>query len=225
MKFDINWNKWLSRIVFGLALIILTVLNFKFPDKYNIHSNFTLVVVTIFYVFFTYEMLRITRESKNLPYINIEFFFVNNLENDFFKNNELQIRQTERFRELKKEFQSTQELKKNILFVKAENLGTVNAVEVIFKVAYEKRNLGEVSEQKRKIEFGTMKPADIFIDIVEDYQTPSAEDYFKIKYCTVEYNDICGKFAKEKVIKDDFSSSIAKNLDDVSVGFISEFKK
>jgi hypothetical protein len=52
---------------------------------------------------------------------------------------------------------------------------------------------------------------------VEIYQSSAAADFFDINKCEIRFNDISGKYAKNSLTKEDFSSSVPMKKGDQGV--------
>lgn len=215
-KFKCIKTRWISRTVFFLALLLIIGVGVFFSDKFVNYTELILVVVTMFYVFFTYEILMSTRESRPKPYIDIKFIGVSKLNEKFLKNRARLIRPNEKFLHLSKEYNTkTESFNKNIIFVIVDNWSGVDAVDIVFHITYDKKNFGIVtSDTSMNVELGNLKKGEKTIYIVDVYESPTQEDYFKIKDCWVKFNDVNGKWAKEKPAKEDFSNTATmENLD------------
>lgn len=208
---------------FAAVFVVLILLYIFDTTLFQNQSGAMLVFVTLFYVFLTYELVRATQDSKLIPFIDVRFIVISKLDAAFLDRYGGIVRQTEKFRTLKAMDQTS--FNKNVVFVKIENLGEANAVDTRLEVCFDRKNLGEVTCGSRKtIEFGTLKKGESAIDYLDEYQTPTQEDYFKVSKCTVEYKDINRKFTNDDPMENDFSKSAPFDLfnDDVLIHFTTE---
>ncbi len=216
-----NTSKVLGRLVFVIVFVGMVYAAINIPQQFNTYANSVLVIVTAIYAYLTYELLLSTRQGRSMPYVNVEFILVNKLDDDFLKKNSSFLRPTEKLNKLREDLKRT-EYKMNAVFVKVENISETIAVDVNFETNYAKRSLSDETHATTKtISFGELKKGESIVDIVDIFELPSENDYFKIRYCTVEFNDINGRYVKDKPMKNDFSSSakVTNLLDGIGLAF------
>lgn len=213
-------NKSLVRCI---AVIILAILVFSvifFPEKFNSYANGILVIVTAVYAYLTYEILLSTRQSRILPYVNVEFILVSKLDESFIKQNGAFLRRTDRLNKLQQDL-ARPEYKMNAVLVKVENISETTAVNVSVKTAYQKQSLSEIINSDKQIAFGTLKKGESAIDIVEVFEAPSNSDYFRLRDGIIEFTDINGQYEKDPLKKNVFSNTAKTNNfhEDIDVVF------
>lgn len=230
MIFNKAWSaiknpKIAFRIIFLLIIIFLVFYGIKQNNDFKKYSELVLIVVTAVYVFLTYELLLSAREARVLPYINLEFILVDKFDSKFLDRYSSRIKKSEKFDTLQKEYISNPDtFNKNIIFVKVENIGQTNAIDLDANVIYDKKNLGkEITGASQKTEFGTLKKGYFALDIVEVYDNPTSNDYFRIKKCESTLTDVNSKCMKEAPRSQNFSKTISAEYFNMSSNRISFF--
>ncbi|HYD92733.1 MAG TPA: hypothetical protein VEA37_14755, partial [Flavobacterium sp.] len=103
----------------------------------------------------------------------------------------------------------------DVVLMLVENIGETNAIEVKVDVDYKKRNLGSTSDLQRTMKFGTLKINQKSIELIEVFDQPAGEDYFKIKKCLTEYSTVNDKYSDDGSTKVDASDLVtSKNIDE-----------
>lgn len=214
MKF--NKQKWIPLILFIIVLGLLSYWGFSTPTVFQTYSNQLIILTTLVYVYLTYEILRQTRQSRELPYINVLFLLSSKLDNNFLENyKELVI--SDRVKQLIEHFKQTSPSSKDMVFVLVENIGGANAIEVQLELKYGKKNFGEDSEQSKTMNFGTIKKGEKIMEFVDFFDNPSKEDSFKVKKCTTIFNTVSSKYSTDSPKKNDVTGSLSFKNDSEKV--------
>jgi len=221
-NYEFNFSRDFARLIFAAALLILVIAGITSPKIFQQeYSGLFLVGVTLFYAYFTYEILRSTRMNRVLPHISIDYIVVSKIDSDALQDYIPYIDPTEKFIQVKKDLSLEGATSKDIIFVKLENVGDSVAIDVEFEIQYSKKNLGEEqAHQSKKISFRDLKRGQIAVGMLEVYDNPSTNDYFDIEKCLVKFNDVSRRYSKEGAMMHDFSKQVHHTRDDgVSIVF------
>ncbi len=222
MKFD---NKKRITCIFILALILTIVLNFTVPEnQLPKYTNLILVLVTMFYAYFTFLMLIISKTYRPLPYIDAEFIITNKLTPEFIEKYGIFLREDDRFKIIENEAKNPG-FNKNIVFLKVTNIGSGVALDVVFRIKYQFNNIADYRDLERPLTFGNIeKEGGYSIKLVDVYNNPNSDtDYFKLGKCILEFNDICNKQSEEGGYKTDLLQEIKAIIEEgVSINFSRE---
>jgi hypothetical protein len=186
-------------LTFGGIFIILLVF-LSNPEGFTGISNLILALVNIAYIHLTYELLRTTQQSRNIPYIDVNFIVVRGLNKDFLDKYGDKIRLSESYLQLQNELSTTDEktANKDIVFVIIKNIGSSHAVEVSLDLSYEKRSIGKAGKITPDCNvFGNLGENEYSLDLIEVFENASSSDHLKLLNCTVKYFDVHSRQAGE----------------------------
>lgn len=193
-------------IVTFIFLISLWVLGYRFSAIANQYANLILIGVTAVYVHVTYELLRQTRNNKNLPYVGVEFIVVSDMNADFFKTYEDVVEQTPEYLTVRADASGANPTSKNIVFVKVQNTGESVAISPELKLTYSRKNfLDEHRGREKTIHFKDLQIKDVSLKMIEVYEHPTSADYMEISSSIIWFKDIGRYHTGESPIKTDFS--------------------
>ena len=218
----LNLGRWISyqskrtpRVVGIVAILILIAFAFFKPTFYQNFGSLVLSIVTIAYVVITYELVRITRENRPASFVAPEIIVISELDNVFLEQYSQYLSKDTRFKHIQKQSaQNNNQLGKNIVFLKAENVGDANSVEVSAAIVYKRETpLTGTGRVERSFNFGTIKKGDYRIEILEVYDNPSINDIFHLERCITTFNDVAGKKVQEKPHLEDSSTAIQFKAD------------
>ncbi len=208
-------------MITGAFILCLGFLGYVKPDIANQYANLILVGVTAVYVHVTYELLRQTRNNKNLPYVGVEFLIASDLRGDFFQSYEKYVEQTPEFLTVRADANSANSTPKNIVFVKVQNTGESVAIAPELELKYSRKNfLDEDRDREKRVTFKDLQIRDTSIKMLEVYEHPTSADYLEISKSKVWFKDIGRYHTGESPIKTDFSKRTSHLRDDnVSIVF------
>lgn len=185
-------------ILISVGVIIL----FSYPET-NTLSNSILPVVTIFYVYYTFQILKTTGKLRPKPYIDISNIIItNDLEKIQSKYGE-NIIEDSMFTAEKQFFaESGAEAPKNYIFLKIENLGERHALELKIRIIYNKKNYKtEAGDITREYNIGILKSNKTKIKLFEVFDRPTENDEIKITECVANFSDYFTKNSEEKELR------------------------
>lgn len=219
---NFNKSKWLAFLFFITVMTALSILGIGYPDTFKLYSNQISILSTLIYVYLTYEILRETRQGITLPYINVKFILSSKLDDDFLKSHqELVI--SDRVRQLIEDFKKPDPSRKDLVFAMVENIGETTAIEVKLDLGYDKQVLGQDSSQDITLSFGTLKMNQSCMELVDYFDTPGKNDFFKIKRSETLFNTVGRKHSSDGPRKNSALENLTyKNADD---GLVISFKK
>lgn len=202
-----SWNKpkWI-----GLALVLLAIgvsmYGLFFAQTYfNSISNPLLVLINTLYLYLTYELLRNTQQNQPKPYIVVEYILTNKVDSEFFEKYGPYIKRTEKYAKLEEDMKG--DFKMNAVFVKVENIGETNAVNVRLEAEYEKRSYSDTATHSKTLDFGIVQKGQTILDLVDIFESPSNADYFALKKSLVRFRNIAEQYADEKGHSEDFATT------------------
>ncbi len=218
MKF--NRSKWIPFIFFIAVIVFLALFGYLAPTHFASYSPQISILSTLVYVYLTYEILRRTRQSQTLPYINVKFILTSKIDDDFLKNHQ-DLVINERVKKIIENFKKTEPDLKDLVFVVVENIGDTNAIEVKLNIKYSRRSFSQDSEQSILFNFGTLKTSEIRMELVDCFDTPTKNDSFKVNKCETSFNTVNRKYSVENPKKSDVSELVtSKNYDEgVNINF------
>lgn len=201
-------GKVILRLASGILFILFAFFGIIFNDLYNKYSGLALVLVTMIYVYLTFELLVSTRATRSLPIINLEFVLTDKLSPEFIEEYSSYIIKSEDFNNSLSEYTKNSELfNKQLIFIKVENIGQTNILDLGIHIKYLKDSLSTKRESSRDIEFGILKVGAISLALVEVYDNPSSNDSFRLLTCESHLTDGNGKNMKEAPRYQDFSKT------------------
>lgn len=207
---NFNKAKWFALIVFIIfvaALILIAVYNKVFFQKY---SDLIGTLSTLSFIYLTYETLRQTRQSETSPYVTVKLILASRLDEDFIKNNRGLIIDGQ-IKRLLDDFKKEEPPKKDLVFVQVENIGELTAVEVKIELEYSKKTYDRTSNQTITITFGTLKKDESVAQLIDFFDVPTKEDFFKVNKCITFLNTANRKYVSDGLKKKNVSESITYN--------------
>lgn len=223
MKFE---NKKIVTIFFFVGLALVISLYFFLPeDQLSQYTSLALVIITMLYAYFTYLILIISKTSGPLPYIDAEFIVTDKLTQEFINKYGVFLREDDRFKRVEDEAKASG-FNKNLVFLKATNIGSGVALDVIFDIRYQFNNVTDFRKIDIQLTFGNIgKEGGYNIKLVDIYNNPRQTDYFKLEKCTLELNDISNKQSGEGSYRTDFFQEVKPLIEEgVSINFSKEKK-
>ncbi len=218
MKYN---NIKIPTYIFGIAVIVVIIIFYVLPqgliDRY---SGLLLVLVTMFYAYFTYLLLITTKTNIPKPCIDAQFILKNKLEPEFIERYGPYLREDDRFKRVEKEAQESG-FNKDLVFLKVKNLGTAMALDVILNIEYEFSNGGNYNFRKNPLKLGNIeKDGNENIKLVEVYESPDSQDSFNLKKCILNFHDITSKQEGEASKESDIFSDLQSSIDEgVTINF------
>jgi len=213
MTFSFNKAKWIAWWAFLGAVLLLVCLDLFVPEFFLNHGTMITSVTTLVYVYLTYEILRTSRDTKGTPYINPTFILSSKIDEPFLKTCP-ELRNTGRLKQIVKD--SKGKGAKNYIFIKVQNIGDANSIDTKVELEYAKKNLGELSTQRKIFEFGTLNKGASIVEVVDFFDEPGAADYLQIKKCSTEYNTVNGKYVYDRARKTNHAQNVrSQNFDDL----------
>ncbi len=211
MKYN---NIKISTCIFVIAvitvIIIFCVLSKESIDRY---SGLLLVLVTMFYAYFTYLLLITTKTNITKPFIDTQVILKSKLEPEFIEKYGVYLREDDRFKRIEKEAQDVS-FNKDLVFIKVKNMGTAIALDVILDIEYEFSNGGIYNIRNNPLKLGNIeKDRNENIKLVEVYENPHPEDFFNLKKCILNFHDITSKQEGGAVKKNDIFSDLQSYID------------
>lgn len=213
---NINKEKWVSRAVLFFTVATLIWWAIYHSDNFSKYSGLLTTLTTLMFIFLTYETIRQMRQSEVSPYINIKFILSSKLDESFITKYSELVR-SEQVQNLVTDFQKEDPTKKNLVFVQVENIGGIPAIDVEMSLDYNMHFFQQDSGRQIKKNFGTLKPGECRMELVDCFDVPSNNDFFEVNDCKVFFNTISRKQHADGPKKNDVNQVIVSQNHDANV--------
>jgi len=205
----------LARLTFAIIFVCLPLLFIYSPDSFEGVSSMVLALATLTYAWLTYELLRLTSESKSRAYIDLQFIVVGDLNEKFMNEYGKYITSSEQFSRLWKERDASKTSSTDIIFIKVQNIGNEHALDVTATSKFEAHGLGETQEVAKPNSFSNLEKGEIAVGILHVFENTSSNDHVRLLKSEVSYTDVNSKQVGLKPTVLDYSKTAKwNNFDD-----------
>jgi hypothetical protein len=190
MNFKFKTERDIPRL---LLVVFLLVVLFSKPLglDLNQYNEILLVCITAIYAYFTYELLRITKNNRSFPYIKVDFVVASSLSSDFFDQYRQDVVQNQAFTTLDQHDETVDQDGRNIVFLRVENTGESLAINVEVKIKFDRKNYLQQEEEGlyRTIHLKDLKSGEASLELLELFEHPSSNNYYKITNIELTHSD------------------------------------
>jgi len=219
---NFNKEKWIALVLFIIFVIILIFVSVYKNDFFTKNSDLLSILSTLTFIYLTYETLRQTRQSETLPHVSVRFILASKVDENFTRNNKGLVL-NQQVKRLLDDFKKDDPVKKDLVFIKVENVGETTAIEVRVDLDYSTQAYGKDHKQNISIPFGVLKKDETVIELVDSFEVPTKNDFFKIEKCITVFNTVSRKNAADGLKRNDVSKTLSFENSDEDVSII--FKK
>lgn len=201
MSIFFNKRRIITWIV--LAIAIFGVIKLNSTEDAKAYSDSILPIVTIFYVYFTLEILETTKKQRPRPYVDVTNIVITSDLDDLFleKYSDGLIEDDLYSKEKQKYMQNGVTTPKNYIFLRIDNVGEKHALNLKCHIEYHKIIGADDSIIKKDLSIGVLKHEKNKLKMFEVFETPNKDDQLKIIVCEVTFSDDVIKNNNEKEIK------------------------
>ena len=210
---NINVTKWVSRLIFFIALAALIFLGLFKEELFDKYSDLMSVLSTLAFIWLTYETLRQTIQSETVPYINVKFLLASYIDENTFKTHG-GLMMDSRIKQFIEDFKKADPSKKDLVFVKVENLGEMTAIDVRLNFEYVKHNFSSTNKQTQSIDVGVLRGHESQIKFIDSFEAPAKGDNFKIQKFQTFDNTIQRKSVSDGNRCNKISNITSETIDD-----------